>query len=75
MTLLMDDKMIHKLGQGNLVYDTLSMREYFVTPKLMMLVSENLDEVKHNFLNKIRETMKDNFEATINDQLFDTRVS
>ena len=45
-------------------------------PKLLMLVSdEELDEVKHDFLNIIHEAMKDDFKVMMNNQSFTTRVS
>ena len=70
----MDVELIHKLGRDNLVPDALSRREELLTPRLLALVEEELDEVEKDFLQDVREAMKEDAEAIYNNQLFDTRV-
>ena len=63
----MDVELIHKPGRDNLVSDALSRREEFITPRILMLVEDELDDV--------REAMKQDEDAITNNRFFDARGS
>ena len=42
----MDVELIHKPGRDNLVPDALSRSEEFITPRILMLVEDELDDVE-----------------------------
>lgn len=62
----MDVDLIHKPGRDNLVPDALSRREELITPCLLTIVEEDLEEVEHDFLQDVREAMKTNADAILN---------
>ena len=71
----MDVKLIHKSGRDNLVPDALSRREELITPCLLVLVEEELDEVEKDFLDDVREAMKHNEDVVTNNRFFNERGS
>ena len=71
MIILMAVEMIHKPGCDDLVPDALSRREELITPRLFMLVENELNDVKNDFLNDVREAMKHDEAAVTNNRLFD----
>ena len=71
----MDVELIHKSGRDNLVSDTLSCQEELITPRIFMLVEDGLDEVEKNFLDDVRETMKQDEDAVTTNCFFDERGS
>ena len=64
-----------QVGGDNLVPDALSRREELFTPRLLVLVDKDLDEVKKNFLDDVREAMKHDEDAYINNRFYDERRS
>ena len=71
----MDVELIHKPGRDNLVSDALSRREEFITPRILMLVEDELDDVEKKFLDDVREAMKQDEDAITNNRFFDARGS
>ena len=71
----MDVELIHKPGRHNLVSDALSRREELMTPRILMLVEDELDEVEKNFLDDVRKAMKQDEDAFTNNRFFDKRGS
>ena len=71
----MDVELIHKPGRDNLVSDALSRREEFITPRILMLVEDELDDVEKKFLDDVREGMKQDEDAITNNRFFDARGS
>jgi hypothetical protein len=71
----MDVELIHKPGRDNLVPDALSRREELITPCILMLVEDELDEVERDFLDDVREAMKQDEDAVTNNRFFDERGS
>ena len=69
----MDIELIHKPGRENLVSDALKCREEFITPLLLVLVEENLDEFENDFLDNVQEAIKHDEDAVINNRFFDER--
>ena len=55
--------------------DALSRREELFTPRLLVLVDKDLDEVEKNFLDDVREAMKHDEDADINNCFYDERRS
>ena len=70
----MDVELIYKPGRDNLVLDVLSTREELITPQLLAIVEEELDEVEQDFLHDVREAMKIDMDAIYNNQFFDARI-
>jgi hypothetical protein len=71
----MDVELIHKSGRDILMPDALSRREELLTPRLLVLVNDDLDEVEKNFLDDVREAMKHDEDAVTNNRFFDERGS
>ena len=67
----MDVELIHKSGRDNLVPDALSRREELLTPRLLVLVEEDHDEVEKKILDDVWEAMKHDKDAVINNQFLD----
>ena len=67
----MDVELIHKPGRDNLVPDALSRREKLFTPRLLMLVEEELDEIEREFLDDVRKAIKQDEDAIIKNWFFD----
>ena len=71
----MDFELIHKPGRDNLVLNELSRRKELLSPRLLMLVEEDLDEVERDLLDDVREAMKQDKDAIMNNRFFDERGS
>ena len=71
----MDVELIQKPGRDDLVPDALSRREELITPRLLMLVEDELDEVEKDFLDDVREVMKHDENVVTNNRFFDERGS
>ena len=71
----MDVELIHKPWRDNLVPNVLSRREKLPTPRLLMLIEDDLDVVENEFLDDVRETMKHDEDAGTNNQFFDEQRS
>lgn len=69
----MDFELIHKPGRDNLVSDVLSRIYELISPRLFMLVKDNLDEVEKDFLNNVTEAMKHDENAMTNNRFFNER--
>jgi hypothetical protein len=69
----MNVELIHKPGQDNLVSDALSRREELITPRLLMLIEDEFDEVERDFLDDVREAIKQDEDAVMNNRFFDER--
>ena len=55
--------------------DALSHREELLTLRLLVLVEKDLDEVEKDFLDDVREAMKHDEDANINNHFYDERRS
>ena len=55
--------------------DALSRRKELIIPRLLVLVEEDLVEVKKYFLDDVREVIKLDEDAMTNNQFFDERGS
>lgn len=71
----MDVELIHKPGRDNLVPDALSRREEFITPRLLMLVEDDFDDVEKYFFDDVRKAMKHDEDAVTNNHFFNKRGS
>ena len=71
----MDVELIHKPGRVNIVPDALSRWEELITPRILMLVNDELDEVEIDFLDDVRETTKQDEDAITHNCFFDVRGS
>ena len=71
----MDGEWIHKPGWDNLVPDALSRRVELITPLIFKLVKDELNEVDKDFLDDVRETMKQDEDEIMNNRFFDERCS
>ena len=70
-----DVELIHKPGRDNLVLDALSRREELLTPRILMLVEDDLVEVEKDFLDDVQKAMKQDDDAITNNRFFDERGS
>lgn len=50
-----------------------SRREELITPRLLMLVEDDLDDVINDFLDDVKKTMKHDEDAVTNNRLFTNR--
>ena len=73
MIISMDVELIHKPGRDNLVPDALSRWEELITPRLLMLIEDELDELEKNFRDDVPEAMKHDEGAVANNRFFDAR--
>ena len=62
----MDVELIHKPRRDNLVPNALSRREELITPQLLAIMEEELDEVEEDFLQDVKEAMKVDEDAIYN---------
>ena len=73
--ILIDVELIHKPGRDNFVPDALSCREKLITPQVLILVEDELDELEKDFLDDVRKTMKQYENAITNNRFFNERGS
>lgn len=70
----MDVELIHKPGWDNLVPDVLSYHEKWITPKLLMIVDDELGDAEQNFLDEVWEVMKGDLKVVYNNERFNNRM-